>query len=180
MNQDEVWKVHPVHTKYEVSSHGRIRNKWTKRMLKPHLSRQGYLRIGIYTRRGCLKFFVHCLVLESFTGLRPDNKQANHKDGNKFHNYPSNLEWVTASENQQHALANGLRPMRTNFTVKLGQEHWGSKLTDENVREIKALIRTKEITLTTIARRFNVSLCTISDIKHHRGWKHIPDRVLPR
>jgi hypothetical protein len=73
----------------------------------------------------------------------------------------------------------GLRPMQTNFNIKQGQEHGNSKLKDTQVREIKRLLLIKT-SLTSIAKQFNVAVCTISDIKDHRSWKHIPFRVLNR
>ena len=41
------------------------------------------------------------------------SKVSNHKDGKPWNNDPSNLEWVTRTENNLHAVENGLRPNST-------------------------------------------------------------------
>ena len=45
-------------------------------------------------------------MLQAFEGSSP--LEVNHKDGDKHNNQLSNLEYVTSSENKQHALKTGL------------------------------------------------------------------------
>lgn len=66
--------------------------------------KRGYL----YVRTSNKNLQVHRLVASAFLP-NPDNKpEVNHKDGKKTNNHVSNLEWVTTSENAQHAIKNGL------------------------------------------------------------------------
>jgi|GEM_PF-1886694 len=52
---------------------------------------------------------VHRMVADHFLGGKPSPELViNHKDGNKQNNNAENLEWVTLSQNIQHAYDNGL------------------------------------------------------------------------
>lgn len=55
-------------------------------------------------------YFVHRLIAAAFLGKPDDPRQiyVNHINGNGFDNRIENLEWVTPSENSQHAVDTGL------------------------------------------------------------------------
>lgn len=68
----------------------------------------GYLSVTISINGKKYNKDIHRLVAQKFIE-NPDNKKyVNHKDGNKSNNDISNLEWVTFSENMQHAYDNDL------------------------------------------------------------------------
>lgn len=78
-------------------------------MLKKHIRDNGYEEVGLSKNKKRKTFLVHRLVASAFI-LNPKNlPEINHKDGNKQNNLYTNLEWVTSSENQIHAIENGLQ-----------------------------------------------------------------------
>lgn len=143
---------------YEITRDGKIINRHTGRILRGQPNGKGYLRVSI----GKKLMFIHRLVAEKYIP-NPENKpQVNHKDGNKLNNCVDNLEWTTNQENRNHAVKNDLH-------LK-GEKCPYAKLTEENVREIRA---DKTHSIDFWADKFNVSKATISDIRTYRTWKHI-------
>ena len=73
-----------------------------ERILKPDVSQDGYLRVGLYAGGKRKWFRVHRLVCEAFHE-NPDNKpEVNHINENASDNRACNLEWCTRIENVTH------------------------------------------------------------------------------
>lgn len=103
---DEQWKpITGYERLYEVSDHGRIRNIRTGRVKANELDKNGYERIQLCRgNRDHKKYFVHRLVALAFVDGYFEGAQVNHIDMNRSNNTALNLEWVTNSQNQKHAI----------------------------------------------------------------------------
>ena len=97
---------------YLVCSNGEIYSEKSNKFLKKDVDIHGYVRVKMTLdgRKDNRLISVHRLVTTAFIP-NPDNKpDVNHIDGIKSHNYVSNLEWCTKSENIRHAMSHGLKP----------------------------------------------------------------------
>lgn len=91
---------------YQVSNYARVRSfrKGKPQILAQTSGTWGYLVSNINKNPR----LVHRLVAETFIPNPNNKKEVNHINGDKFDNIPENLEWVTPSENINHAVNTGL------------------------------------------------------------------------
>jgi len=134
------------------------------RELKPTIN-NGYAYVTLTNASGVHKIFaVHRLVASAFHPNPENKKEVNHINGFKSDNWATNLEWSTRSENQLHAVAMGLKPS--------GAQSHRSKLTEDNVREIRKLLVVGE-PQKALAATFGVSQTCISKIATGKKWKNL-------
>lgn len=103
----ERWKDVPGYEGlYQVSDYGRVRRDDSQRVLKPFDNGKGYLRIKLNNDSGRRAFYVHKLVLATFSD-KPLNYplEVNHRNEIKNDNRLANLEWVTRRENLNYGTA---------------------------------------------------------------------------
>lgn len=120
--EDEIWlPIIGQEGKYEISSHGRVKNLCRvsvrkngtrltsrERILKPFLNGAGYLCVDLSRKH----HRVHRLVAEHFIP-RSGDVQVNHINGVKTDNRVNNLEWCSQLENIRHAFKMGLVPRKS-------------------------------------------------------------------
>ena len=82
------------------------------RFLKSSITKCGYEQVVLSKKGKTKHFYVHRLVAQVYL-LQDENRNCvNHKNGIKTDNRVFNLEWVTHSENKQHAFKTGLTKMQ--------------------------------------------------------------------
>ena len=166
----EIFKKLDINQNYSVSNLGRVRNDKTKKFLAPR-DLHGYKRVAIYVDNKATDLRIHRLVAMAFIP-NPENKpQVNHINGNRSDNNVTNLEWCTNSENQIHAYKTGLRGTESNSESARGTRNPNCKLSEKDVQDIR--IKLKTHTGAELARQYNVTPSTISNIKNSKKWKHL-------
>ena len=97
--------------------------------------------------------YAHRFVAIAKLGLPPFGKtEVNHKNGEKGNNNPSNLEWVTPSENSQHTYDTGLRK-RISDDPSLAMEIRRALTQKESRRSIAIRLGINKNTVNAIALR---------------------------
>lgn len=161
-----MYKSIPGFVGYSIDEYGNIRNDSRMKPVKPTKRKDGYLDVVLRVNKERVRSMVHRLVALTYVP-NPDNKpQVNHIDNIRDSNHYSNLEWVTAAENIQHAARQG----RLNDTS--GDNHGFATLTNEQVHEICKRIVLGE-SLTRLAEEFGSNVKTLSNIRTGKRWTSI-------
>lgn len=87
---------------------GRVRHYPEKEIAILNDVSNGYQNVSIHMYGERYHCKLHRLMAEAFLPTVKGKSCINHKDGNKLNNNLSNLEWVSYSENRQHAIDNSL------------------------------------------------------------------------
>ena len=160
---------------YQISDSGEVRSlpRYFKnhsklqflqgRILKPCICGKGYYRVCLCKDGVVHEVYIHRLVAEHYINNTNNCAVVNHIDGNKLNNKVDNLEWLTYSQNNQHAYDTSLKAR--------GAGYYNSKLSEQDVREI--LINGKYTTYQNIANKYNVSKATVRDVLNRKTWKYI-------
>lgn len=150
-----IWSQRPPNGK------GPLKTVWKQK--KPWIDPSGYARISFSNP---IKYrFVHRLVLESFTGQCPPGMEACHNDGNRQNNTLSNLRWDTKKSNQLDRVLHR--------TSNRCERNGRTKLTKNQVLEIRSLYDSKSMTQAKLAEKYGVIQAQISNIVRLKSWKNV-------
>ena len=108
--KNDMWKTIKGFSNYSVSDLGDIKNNRKGNFVKPSIGTGNYMYIRLIDDSGKSRTKrLHRIVADAFCTRRADATEVNHMDGNKANNRADNLEWVTKSENMNHAYRTGLQ-----------------------------------------------------------------------
>lgn len=157
-------KNYPFHT---LSKDGAVYSDKLKKIVKLCPDKDGYAICGVKLRDGRrLSKRVHRMVAEEFIPNPQKKPFVNHKDGDKWNNHITNLEWVTAKENRKHAVDTGLMKDKA-------EDNGNSKLANSEVFRIRELYKTNLLKQQELATIFGVSQVEIGNIVRGDNWRSI-------
>lgn len=116
--------------------------------------------------------YVHRIIAKAFVpNDDPEHKtDVNHKDGNKWNNNPSNLEWVTKSENDKHASRMGLKITSGYNRYRVGAT--ARRFSDSEVNQMKEMFEAG-FTKKEIAQKFECYDSTVCNILNGKTYKQV-------
>ena len=175
----EIWKtIDGFNGWYDISNFGKIRSwrnntntrgvRKTPRILK-HSSVRGYMIATLFKNKERYKIATHRLVAQAFIPNTDDKPHINHKDGVRYNNHISNLEWCTRSENMRHAHDNNM------VNVQRGEDRPMAKLTENDVKEIRQIAkgRGRFYNPKELAEKYGVHYRHISRVVKGTRWGHV-------
>ena len=160
---------------YSITKEGQVFSHKTDKWLKLRGSgstgkikrhKRSYKTIALWEGGfGYRYFYIHRLVAEAFLDNSDCKPMVNHKDGNPENNSVDNLEWCNHKENMRHAFVNGL--------TTRGDKNTQTKLSPDDVLEIRRLSSEGGISQSQLGRKFNVSQSNIYMIVKRKNWSYL-------
>lgn len=159
---------------YAISDQGRVKRvtdgpgTWAGRILRSPCNSNGYPTVFLHRNGSVYRRTVHQLVAVAFLGPVPEGHEVNHRDGVRSNPRATNLEYATRGQNLLHAYrvlgrAPGGPPS--------GAAHPNSKLTAQQVAEIRRRYQPRAYSLATLAREYAVCAETVRRIVSGTAWK---------
>ena len=156
-----------VYPYYKISNYGRLFNIYTNTFATTKVNGNRYVHYNLSGYPTSINIDAHRLEMMVFCP-RPDaaSLQINHKDGIKYNNHISNLEWCTRSENILDAYRTGL--------MAKGENKATAVMTNDQVRYICELLETGKYTNKQIAKMAGCNEHNVADVKSNDNrWADI-------
>ena len=163
---------------YRIDADGSIWKLWDSYRKRPICRRADHVWGGRYRmvkhEEGRRYFLVqaHRVVYVHFNGPIPSGHVIKHKNGVKDDNRPENLESVTQTENNRHAV-------RTRLNVSpRGDRRWNTKISDATVIAMREDYASGTCTQAELAERYGVDFRTLSDVLRGKRRSHLPGPIV--
>jgi len=105
---DEFRHLYRITDDFKIENIGTGSGRTKGRRVKIWIRNNKYPTVELSDSGYSRKIFVHRIIAEEFVPNPHNLPFVNHIDGNKLNFHPSNLEWVTGSQNAVHAYKTGL------------------------------------------------------------------------
>lgn len=147
-----------TYKKYEIDSvTGNVYRKGSSNPLKPWDDMRGYLMVSLMDDNGfSVNAKIHQISAHTFHGPQPQGMIIEHKDGNKYHNWPANLEYTSQRENVA----------RAQVLIK-GKVY----LDSQTVQEIRAELKAGK-SIAQVATDYDLEYWIVRDIKNNKTYTH--------
>lgn len=134
------------------------------RKLQERVAPNGYAVVNRWDpdKGHVVPMLVHRLVAEAFHGTPSPGAVTRHLNGDPSDNRAENIAWGTCAENSADMVRHGKSTR--------GERSWFAKLTDDDVRAIRAA---SGVTQRELAQRYGVSQQLVSRIQRGEAWTHV-------
>jgi DNA-binding XRE family transcriptional regulator len=138
------------------------------------ISKDGYVRSSAGpSRKERYNILIHRIIWIAANGDIPPKIEVNHENGIKHDNRLENLELTTKSGNAIHAH----RVLGTKVGTRKGEESNQSKLTSEEIFDIRVFYANKFMNQKELAKKYNVSKENIHLIVRGITWVDYPGPI---
>lgn len=163
----KITNMKEVIQEYSVTEDGRVYSHKSNKYLSQRIGPVGYMMVNLSIEGKCKTFTVHRLVAKAFLP-NPNNLEAvNHIDGNKVNNNVDNLEWVTNSQNAQHAFRTGL------ISPARGKDTLNGRYTNDEIKEIRRLYNEEHVSQYKLATMYGTTRAAIQQIVNRITYQHV-------
>lgn len=165
---------------YLISNKGDVYSTWKQngrkpaintgeiqRKLKPSIHKYGHVCARLSKNQTIYDKFVHRLALETFVGPCPEGMETCHNNGDPTDNRIENLRWDTHKANFKDAI------QHQTLCRMDGEKNGMSRLTENQIREIRKLAKERTLTQKEIAEKFSIHEETVGRIHRRKRWKYL-------